>query len=183
MKIITGNPGTGKHTVSKRLAKRLGVELVDINKIAISEGLVKKIDDILEVDTGRLKKIIDKKVQRSALLVGHLAPYVVSRRKVEVAVVLRRDPYNLERVYRRRGYTKQKVLENIGSEILGIIYHDTVKYIGHKKTFQFDTTGKPILQTVDEIASLFAKGKARQDKIDWLKMATDKSDLKRFFPY
>ena len=182
MKIITGNPGTGKHTVAKAVARRLNLNLMDINRIAISEKVVKKGPGTLDVDVNKLKKIIDKG-PRDALLVGHLAPYAVSGSRVELAVVLRRSPYSLEREYRKRGYAKKKALENLGSEILGITYHDTVKSFGRKKTFQFDTTGKSVSETAKRIESLFSNGKARDDDVDWLMTISKKGDLKRFFPY
>ncbi len=183
MKIITGNPGTGKHTIAEILAKKLDLDLVDINKIAIDEGIAKKTKDALDVDVKKLKKILDKKTPKNALLVGHLAPYVVSTNKVEVAIVLRRNPYSLEKIYKKRGYAKKKAIENLGSEILGITYYDTIENIGRKKTFQIDTTNKPIKETIKRIESLFAKGKAREDNVDWLKTISEKRDLKRFFPY
>ncbi len=183
MKIITGNPGTGKHTVAGILAKKLGLELVDINQVAISKGIAKKGKQALDVDVKKLKKILDKKTSKNTLLVGHLAPYVVSKNKVDVVVVLRRSPYSLERIYKKREYSKQKSIENLGSEILGITYYDTIKNIGRKKTFQFDTTNKSIADTVKRIESLFVKGKTREDNVDWLKIVSKKRDLKRFFPY
>ncbi len=182
MNIITGNPGTGKHTVARILAKKLGSEILDINKIAISEGITRKNAEALDVDVKKLKRIIDKRTSKNALLVGHLAPYVVSKNKTEFAIVLRRSPYSLERSYKKRRYTKEKSIENLGSEILGIIYHDTVKKVGKEKTFQFDTTDRSITETVKKIELLFAKGKTREDSIDWLKMVSKKGDLKRFFP-
>ncbi len=183
MKVITGNPGTGKHTISNILAKKLGLELVDINKVAIAEGIVKKGKEALDVDVKKLEKFLDKKTAKNALLVGHLAPYVISKNKVEIAVVLRRNPYNLEKIYKERGYPRKKAIENLGSEILGLTYYDTIENIGRKKTFQFDTTNKPIKETIKRIESLFAKGKAKEDNVDWLKTISEKVDLKRFFPY
>ena len=32
--IITGNPGVGKHTITKEISKLLDLEIIDINKIA-----------------------------------------------------------------------------------------------------------------------------------------------------
>ena len=183
MKIITGNPGTGKHTVARILAKKLKLDLVDINKIAIDEGIAKKNADSLDVDVKKLKKILEKRTSKNVLLVGHLAPYVSSRGKVEFAIVLRRNPYSLERSYKKRGYTKKKSIENLGSEILGITYYDTIKNIGRKKTLQLDTTNISIRETVKKIELLFAKGKTREDDVDWLKIVSKKGDLKRFFPY
>ena len=183
MKIITGNPGTGKHTVARILAKKLKLDLVDINKIAIDEGIAKKNADSWDVDVKKLKKILEKRTSKNVLLVGHLAPYVSSRGKVEFAIVLRRNPYSLERSYKKRGYTKKKSIENLGSEILGITYYDTIKNIGRKKTLQLDTTNISIRETVKKIELLFAKGKTREDDVDWLKIVSKKGDLKRFFPY
>jgi adenylate kinase len=183
LKIITGNPGTGKHTVARIIARKLDLELIDVNKMSINEGMTEKNGQILYVDVRKLKKVLDKKIPKNALLVGHLAPYVVSKSKIEIAVVLRRNPYNLEGIYKKRGYEKKKLLENLGSEIIGITYYDTIKNIGRKKTFQFDTTNKTVSDTVKKIESLFVKGKAREDDVDWLKTVSEKRDLKRFFPY
>ncbi len=169
--------------MAKILAKKLQLELVDINKVSINEGIAEKNYQTLDVDVQKLKKILDKKLSNNVLLVGHLAPYVVSRNKVEIAVVLRRNPYSLERSYKKRGYTKKKSVENLGSEIIGITYYDTIKNIGRKKTFQFDTTNKSISTTVKKIESLFAKSKAKEDNIDWLETVSKKRDLSRFFPY
>ena len=33
--VLTGNPGVGKHTVSKKLAEILDYEIVDVNKEAV----------------------------------------------------------------------------------------------------------------------------------------------------
>ncbi|HKU33457.1 MAG TPA: AAA family ATPase [Candidatus Nitrosotalea sp.] len=183
MNVITGNPGTGKHTVARILVKKHRLEIVDVNRIAIDEGIAKKNTDAFDVDVKKLKKVLDKKMPENALLVGHLAPYVVSKNKVKYAIVLRRSPYSLERSYKKRRYTKKKTIENLGSEILGITYYDTIKNIGRKKTFQFDTTNRSITETVKRIELLFAKGKTREDSVDWLQIVSKKGDLKRFFPY
>jgi adenylate kinase len=183
LKIITGNPGTGKHTVARIIARNLGLELIDVNIMSINEGIAEKNGQVLDVDVRKLKRLLDKKIPKNALLVGHLAPYVVSKSKIEIAVVLRRNPYNLEGIYKKRGYDKNKLLENLGSEIIGITYYDTIKNIGRKKTFQFDTTNKSVSSIVTKIESLFVKGKAKEDNVDWLKTVSEKRDLKRFFPY
>ena len=161
----------------------LELELIDVNKMAVNEGMTENNGHVLDVDVRKLKKILDKKIPKNALLVGHLTPYIVSKNKIEIAVVLRRNPYNLEGVYKKRGYDKKKLLENLGSEIIGITYYDIVKNVGRTKTFQFDTTNKSVSSTVKKIESLFVKGKAKEDSIDWLKMVSEKRDLKRFFPY
>ncbi len=183
LKIITGNPGTGKHIVAKIIAKKLKLELIDINKVAIDQGVFEKEDGALDVDLSGLKKIIAKKASKNSLLVGHLAPYVVSRNNVESAVVLRRNPYKLQSVYKKRKYSYKKAIENLGSEVLGIMYYDMVKKIGRNKTFQIDTSDKPVLVVVKRIETLFLKGKIREDRVDWLGLVLKKGDMRRFFLY
>jgi adenylate kinase len=181
LKIITGNPGTGKHTIAKLISKKLNLEIIDINKIAISNKVFKKNHGTLDVDVGKLKKIIDK-MNSESILVGHLAPYVISSKNIESAVVLRKSPYKLQSIYKKRKYTSKKSLENLGSEILGILYHDTVQEFSRKKTFQIDTSDKSISITVKKVESIF-KGSKVEDNVDWLQLVLKKGDMQKFFPY
>ena len=183
MKIIAGNPGTGKHAVAHIVAKKIGLDIIDINKIAIDKKIFEKRNGILDVDVHKLKKILDKKTSNKSLLVGHLAPYVVSRDRVEIAAVLRRSPYELELVYKKRKYNKEKLFENLGSEILGITSYDTIKNVGKNKTVQFDTTKKSIVAISKKIELLFQEHKVKGDDVDWLSLVLKKGDLQRFFPY
>lgn len=183
MKIITGNPGTGKHTLAKVVSKKLGLEIVDINKVAISEGIFEKNLNTFDVDVKELKKIIDRMAQRNSLLVGHLAPYVASNRNVEIAIVLRKSPYNLQAIYKKRNYSKKTSLENLGSEILGIIYYDTIHEFGRKKTFQIDTTNCSISEVSKKIEDTLGGLSKKEDKPDWLQLIQENGDIKRFFPY
>ena len=182
-KVITGNPGVGKHTVAKKLAKRLDLDLIDINKIVVNSGIFEKKDETVDVDIKMLKKTLTKEITDNSLVVGHLAPYVVPRKNVDVAVVLRKSPYKLISIYRKRNYSQQKSIENLGSEILGVIYYDASHKFGHDKTFQIDATAKAISSIVNKIAGLFQSDNLQEDKVDWLGMIADKNDLKRFFPY
>jgi adenylate kinase len=181
VKIITGNPGTGKHTIAKLISEKLDLEIIDINKIAISEKVFKKNMGTLDVDVGKLKKIIDK-MNSDSILVGHLAPYVISSKNVEMAIVLRKSPYKLKSIYKKRKYTSKKSLENLGSEVLGIVYHDTVHEFGRKKTLQIDTSSKSIAMTVKKVESIF-KGSKVEDNVDWLQLVLKKGDMQKFFPY
>ena len=182
MKIITGNPGTGKHTIAKLISKTVNLEIIDINKIVVSRRVFKKNNEAFDVDVGKLKKIIDKMNSDNSILVGHLAPYVISPKNVEMAVVLRKNPYKLQSTYKKRKYASKKSLDNIGSEILGIIYYDTIHEFGRKKTFQIDTSDKSILSTVKKVESIF-KGNKAEDNVDWLQLVLKKGDMRKFFPY
>ena len=181
MKIITGNPGTGKHTIAKLISKKLDLDIIDINKIAVSKKIFKRNKGVLDVDVDKLKKIINK-MNSDSILVGHLAPYVISPKNVDMAIVLRKSPYKLQSTYKKRKYTRKKSLENIGSEILGIVYNDTVQEFGRKNTFQIDTSNKSISTTVRKVVSIF-KGRKEEDNVDWLQLVLKKGDMQKFFPY
>ena len=182
-KVITGNPGVGKHTVAKQIAKNLELELVDINKVALENGIFVRGKETLDVDTKALQKILDKKITNHSLIVGHLAPYVIPRKKIQMAIVLRKNPYKLISVYKKREYSKQKTIENLGSEILGITFYDTLKKFGPAKTCQIDTSSRTVSYVVKKIEILFEKGKLKEDQVDWLGLISKKGDLERFFPY
>ena len=65
--VITGNPGVGKHTVSERISKKMGYEIIDINKIAINSGVYKKNKETLDVDVKKLKKILNNHISKKPL--------------------------------------------------------------------------------------------------------------------
>ena len=183
MNIITGNPGTGKHTIARLISKKLNLEIIDINKIVIEQGLAQKNNHALDVDVTKLKKIIDKKARENSMLIGHLAPYVIDPKNVKVTVVLRKSPYKLQSIYKKRKYSSKKSLENIGSEILGITYYDAVRQFGKKKTFQIDTSDISISTTAKKVELIFKRKSTKEDKIDWLHVVLKKGDMQKFFPY
>jgi adenylate kinase len=102
---------------------------------------------------------------------------------VEIAVVLRKNPYSLVSVYKKRKYSHGKSIENLGSEILGVTSYDAINEFGSDKTFQVDTTLKSVSATVKKIENLFVKGIFQEDEVDWLDLIAEKNDLRRFFSY
>ena len=190
--IITGSPGVGKHTVAKEIERTWKIsELIDINKIAIDAGLVEQSQDVTEVDVNRLKKHLEPIVSdiprlhwmgRTGLIVGHLAPYVLDAKSCHPCIVLRKNPYKLLDIYKKRGYTEKKIKDNLGSEILGIITNDAIKNFGQEKTFQVDTTDHTPKELAVRIHDIFY-GKDNGDNIDWLPLIEEKNDFKTFFEY
>ena len=180
--VITGNPGVGKHTIAEKLAKKMKLEILDINKIAIESGIGEPSNGTLDVDVIKLKSILKKKLTKKLLLVGHLAPYVIPKTKVRFVIVLRKNPYQLIPVYKKRKYSSSKIADNVGSEILGVTAFDSIKKFGKSKTYQIDTTAKTPLKIIRIIEKIF-EGKFEGDKVDWLSLVSEKKDLKKFFSY
>jgi len=180
--IITGNPGVGKHTVAKSIGKILKYKILDINQIALESGIYEKNDETTDVDVKKLKNILKNKIKANSIVVGHLAPYVVTKKQVKKAVILRKNPYNLIPIYKKRKYSAKKIAVNVGSEILGVIAYDSIKKFGKNKSYQIDTTSKSVPKITKAVISSL-KGKFKSDKVDWLTLVSKKNDLKKFFPY
>ena len=178
--VLTGNPGVGKHTVSRKLAEILGYEIVDVNKEAVKVGTAKQNDSI-DVDVEKTKKILKEKISDKSLIVGHLAPFVVSKELVSIAIVLRKNPYELIPIYEKRAYPDKKKNDNLGSEILGVVAYDSIEKFGEDKTFQVDTTSLLVEEITKKIETII-NGTSKGDTIDWLTEITKKNDLKKFFP-
>lgn len=180
--VITGNPGVGKHTIAKKIANKMSYKILDINKIAQEAGLYEKRDDVFDVDVTKLRRVLKKRLTRKLVIVGHLAPYVIPKNQVKTAIILRKNPYKLVSVYKKRRYSSKKTAENTGSEILGLIAYDSIKKFGIAKTHQIDTTSKSVSKIIKMINSI-VKGKFQDDKVDWLTLISEKNDLKKFFAY
>jgi adenylate kinase len=187
--VITGNPGVGKHTSAKIIAERINSEIIDINEVAIDNNATGKKTDLgLDVDVKRLVRLLEKllKAKRDFVIVGHLAPYVLKPAGISLVAVLRRSPYELEKTLKKRGYSVNKVRENVASEILGTSLYDSLKTFGKRKVAEFDTTNKTPKETVDEILAVLQKKPKSKSKligIDWLNFVSEKGDMRRFFKY
>ena len=174
MLVLTGNPGVGKHTAASEIMKQNTMyEIIDINNLAIELGLAEKAKETLEVYVAELKIKMKQKVSNNSLIVGHLAPYVLDESDVDVAIVLRKNPMDLIKVFKNRGYSKEKIKSNTTTEFIGVTFNDSISSFGEEKTFQIDTTNK----TPEQVTSIIDKivnGKNKGDMVDWFHLA-DKS--------
>jgi adenylate kinase len=188
--VITGNPGVGKHTSAKLIAKKFrGSKIIDINEVALVNNAI--LDDNgkygISIDIKKVSKLIAQETKTNTeglILVGHLAPYVIDPDRITIAIVLRRSPYELISVFQQRHYTSEKARENIASEILGVSLYDSVMSFGKDKIAEVDTTGEIPAQTSAKIVSLLQKKLRPQvGFVDWLSLVKKNGDLQRFLEY
>lgn len=179
--VITGNPGTGKHTISDKIKDIVNLPVLDINEFASECELLERKEDTSDVDTEKLTKKLQEKITLPHIIVGHLAPYSVSEIPIKVVILLRRNPKELASVYKQRGYNEKKTKDNLGSEILGIIANDTMNNMKGQKIIQVDVSGKDISK-VAKIVLDAVNGKQESQQIDWLGTIKD-SELKNYFSY
>lgn len=170
MQVITGGPGVGKHTAARELARSTGAPLFDLNREAEKIGAL----DGGSVDTSVLLQASGA-IPPDAVVVGHLAPYAV--RPGCRAAVLRRDPRQLRKVYRERGYGAAKSAENCAAEILGITAHDALRWFGPARTVQIDATRR----SPAEAARMASEAEPPGDEVDWLADVAGRGELSSFF--
>ena len=177
--VITGNPGVGKHTITQLIADKMNLPIIDINKIAKDSELFEKNGDVNDVDVEVLEKILESKISENNIIVGHLAPYVLRKKQVKIMIVLRRSPYDLIPVYEDRKYDDDKIRDNVGSEILGIITNDAIDKF-QEKIFQINVSGKTVVEMFEKIMSVIINKKGNE-AVDWLELVRKNNDLGKFF--
>lgn len=115
---LTGTPGTGKSTLSTELRRR-GYDVVDGKAFIKEHGLLGDYDrdrDTYEVDLEALNDSLDpfREEEGPVVIDSHLSHFMDSRG----IIVLRCSPSVLAERLRSRGYSEDKIRENVQAEIL-----------------------------------------------------------------
>lgn len=172
--MITGVPGTGKTTIAKLLQEKLGVIHIEVTKFAISEGEIQNTDDkrktlIVNMKTLSAKLIeVIKESKKKAIIDSHYSPELIQTIFVEKLFVLRRAPWEIKEVLEKRGYSKDKILENIEAEILGTCLHDAFLHHPKEKICEIDNTDRSSSDTAELIVSILEKNNPCEVyEIDW----------------
>ncbi|MEE8168878.1 MAG: adenylate kinase family protein [Candidatus Hydrothermarchaeales archaeon] len=162
--LITGTPGTGKSTVARHLAGKLGYRLIRINELG---G-----DVVVGYDAERESKILDmdkvseqlKNVEGDVIIEGHLSHLLSFG---DVIIVLRAHPDILRK--RLRNFRKKKLDENLEAEALDVCLIESIKEHGSEKVFEIDTSKKKSEDVAKDIVKILG-GKGEEfepGRIDW----------------
>lgn len=186
--IVSGTPGVGKHTISLELSKLLnGFPILDINKVILTENLfIYSSEFETEIDVTKvynsLKLLLSTKEYVNAIVVGHLAPYVLDPLLIDFVVILRRNPFELKRIYEKRAYSEKKISDNLISEILGIISYDFLKKFNKKNIIELEII-ENVLPSVyaQKIIDMYNNKNLREfGMIDWLSVAQTNPQMFKF---
>ncbi|MDO8740160.1 MAG: AAA family ATPase [Candidatus Woesearchaeota archaeon] len=134
--IVTGTPGTGKTTLAKKLSKRSGYNYIDVSKIIkgnkLEEGYDKKRKCRI-VDIKKLNMVLIRLIQNSKkppIIDSHLSHYL-PKKYVDLCIITKCDLKTLEKRLKKKGYSKDKIRENLDCEIFDVCYNEA-KERGHK---------------------------------------------------
>jgi adenylate kinase len=136
---VTGTPCTGKKSVARLLASELGLKLLELNVLAPPRSVPDGSGELV-VDVKALGRDIRGRRLSGAVVSGHLLADVLRASEVEFVAVLRCDPAVLKRRLASRGYDREKVLENVEAELIGVVLDAAVRRFGPSKVHEYDTS-------------------------------------------
>jgi adenylate kinase len=192
--IVSGTPGTGKTTISKNISNYIKAKVISLNELAISENLIVKYDAKRETSVINNKKLISflieliedyKKEDLEFLIIESHFSDIVPEQYINFVIILRCDPDELYNRLKRRGYKREKIRENVQSEILG----NCVNYFINKPLnipiLEIDTTDASIESITKTIVDILTKKIDIDDfnagKVDWLEKLFQEDRLQAFF--
>ena len=151
--IVSGTPGTGKTELAKALSKKLKYKYINVNKLIkenhLSDGYDKKKECEI-VDAEKLSKFlvdIIKNSMENLLIDSHLAHYL-PKKYIDLCIITRCELKELKKRLEKRKYGKEKIRENLDSEIFEICLNEAIEN-GHTILI-IDTTGKKADELLDK---------------------------------
>jgi adenylate kinase len=163
---LTGTPATGKTSISKNLDKKV-LHLSDLYMYS-SDG--KSSNGEWLVDLEKLNNIVQEKLAEDIIVEGHFAHLMDNIDKI---IVLRCDPKKLRTRMEKRGYTEDKIKENLEAEAIGLIYSQACEEVKGTELYQHDTTHRNVDES-SEILKGFFEGNVKLDEtIDYSERIMD----------
>ncbi len=137
MKIaLTGTPGAGKTTISNALKNDFGLKVVDLNEVIRTSRYYTGWDE------GRNCYVVDLEALKAhpfaddLVLEGHISHHL----PVDRVIVLRTNPAVLRGRLQKKGFSENKIRENVEAETLDVILVDALELHGNN-VYEVDSTG------------------------------------------
>ena len=150
--IVSGTPGTGKTTLSKKLAKKLNYKYIDVKRIITKYKLKESYDKKRKtyvVDVEKLNKELIKIIKLASesekgleksktflresenlIIDSHLSHYL-PKKYIDLCIITKCDLKILEKRLKKKRYNKAKIRENLDCEIFDICLNEA-KEAKHK---------------------------------------------------
>ncbi len=142
--IITGTPGTGKSTLAKKLAGKLGFNRLDLHhyyhQLATRYNRQKHCYDVAPQKFTRLVQEKLSSSPKGLIVDSHLAHHLPQKLVTLCLVLTCSDVKQLQRRLKKRTYPPQKIRENLDAEIFQVCLEEAQEQ-GHP-IIVLDT-GKP----------------------------------------
>jgi adenylate kinase len=137
MKIaLTGTPGTGKTTISNVLRDDFGLKVVDLNNVIRSCRYYVGWDENRDCDIVDLEALRAHPFSDGLVLEGHMSHHL----QVDRVIVLRTNPVVLRGRLQKKGFSENKIRENVEAEILDVILVEALGLHGDN-VYEVESTG------------------------------------------
>jgi len=137
MKIaLTGTPGTGKTAISNVLKEDFGLKVVDLNEVIRTSRYYIGWDDDRNCGVVDLEALRAHPFADGLVLEGHISHQL----PVDRVIVLRTNPAVLRGRLQKKGFSENKIRENIEAEILDVILVEAIGLHGNN-VYEVDSTG------------------------------------------
>jgi len=163
---LTGTPGTGKTTLSKKL----NYNIVSINQSypEISDGKNENGDWLINLD--KLLDNIEVAKYNNTVFEGHVSHFLEN---LDLVIVLRCHPSKLQERLEERNYNQEKIRENIEAEALNIISEEAMDSYGEEKVFELDTSSSDLDESVNLLNDIINGNIKSNKRIDYSETIMD----------
>ena len=163
---LTGTPGTGKTTLSKKL----NYNIVSINQSypEISDGKNENGDWLINLD--KLLDNIEVAKYNNTVFEGHVSHFLEN---LDLIIVLRCHPSKLQERLEERNYNQEKIRENIEAEALNIISEEAIDSYGEEKVFELDTSSSDLDESVNLLNDIINGNIKSNKRIDYSETIMD----------
>lgn len=162
--LLTGTPGTGKTHVAGVLADLTGFTLIGVNE-AVGEDYhhIESGSKVVELEllSGKMKGALDG----NTIIEGHLAHLLEIS---GIVIVLRTKPSELRKRLEKKGFSGEKIEENLEAEALDVILIESLEL--YDAVYEIDTTGM-VAEDVAKSSHSILDGDTKNfkpGKISWL---------------
>jgi len=167
--VLTGTPGIGKSLIASKLREEIGRRfnkgLEVVNDFDFSKTN-KCLDRNNKVDLVCFETNFRKKFENLGFIAeGHIF-CEVSLENVFV-FVLRLEPRKLYQRLLKKGYSKNKIRDNLFTEALDYCYIKALENYDRKKVFQIDTSKKSFKDVIAYIVKVLRSKKIKRENVNW----------------
>ena len=152
--IISGTPGTGKTTLAKKLVNYLKYKYLDVKRLIKLNKLSERYDQKMKcdiIDTKKLNKILIEEIKqdKNIIIDSHLSHYL-NPKYVDLCIITKCNLKTLNNRLKKRRYNKQKIRDNLDSEIFDICLTEA-KELKHSVIIVDTTKGIKIKEVLKQI--------------------------------
>lgn len=141
--LVTGTPGTGKSTISRDLARELGLRHIDVGEFAKERNLLADHDAALNFHYMHEDAVLDELepiMTDGGVVLDHHSSDWFPERWIQIAVVLRASTESLFDRLEARQYPKAKLEANMQAEIMQVSRDEALESYSNAKFVELDSS-------------------------------------------